>query len=224
MKERLHSFGKLLAEQIPDLLRNRLDFRFYPEMSLPLLLAAAAWPSGKYLPVEWGYENGPLENLQLLLALAGIVFCWLVRRHKALFRFFSFFLFLMMLRETNFGKTLFYPDPEHPNEFLRWDEIPYAPYVDPFIIAFLIFMAVYFFRGRLHLFFADLLRAGKVPVVNFSILILSMATGLIMDKVCDSNIAEETMELAFYTALLCTMLRAASPSCLWLPPSPPETE
>ncbi|MBQ9501521.1 MAG: hypothetical protein IJU70_05130, partial [Lentisphaeria bacterium] len=194
-------------------------FHFYPEMAACLLFALAAYPAGIFLPVEWGYETGPLENLQLLLSFIGIVFCWRVRRHKAAFRFFSFLLFLMMLRETNFGKTLFYPDPEHPNEFLRWDEIPYAPYVDPFIIVFLLFMAVYFFRCRLHLFLADFLRAGRIPVLNVAILVLSLTASLIMDKACDNDIAEEMVELAFYTGLIFSLFRAASPSCLWLPPS-----
>ena len=67
-----------------------------------------------YLPVECGYENGPIENLQPAIAAAGIVICQLAKRHRAAFRFFSFVLFLLILRETNFGKTLFYPDPEHP--------------------------------------------------------------------------------------------------------------
>ena len=217
MKERLAVLGRLLAGQLSDLLRNRLDYRFYPELFLCVLLAAAVVPAGMYLPVEYGYENGLIENLQLALAGAGIVVCWTAKRHKAVFRFFSFILFLLMLRETNFGKTLFYPDPEHPNEFLRWDEIPYAAWVDPFIIAYVVFMAVWFFRNRLHLFLADFLRAGKVPVVNLLILALCMAAGLVIDKVCENDIFEEGAELVFYTALLLTLLRAALRPDLWLP-------
>ena len=217
MKGRLVALGTPLAEQISDLLRNRLDFRFYPELFLCVLLAAAVVPAGIYLPVECGYENGPIDNLQLALAGAGIVICWLAKRHKAVFRFFSFILFLLMLRETNFGKTLFYPDPEHPNEFLRWDEIPYAAWVDPFIIAWLVFMAIWFFRNRLHLFLADFLRAGRVPVVNLLILALSTAAGLVIDKVCENDILEEGTELIFYLALLLTLLRAALRPGLWFP-------
>ncbi|MBQ7208644.1 MAG: hypothetical protein IJS01_12675 [Lentisphaeria bacterium] len=217
MRGRLTALGRLFAEQFSDLLRNRLDLRFYPELVLCILLAAAVWPAGKYLPVEWGYENGPIENLQLALAGAGIVACWLAKRHKPAFRFFSFILFLLMLRETNFGKTIFYPDPEHPGEFLRWDEVPYAAWVDPLVIAYLVFMAVWFFRNRLHLFLADFLRVGRIPAVNLLFLVLSMAAGLVIDKACENNILEEAAELVFYLALLLTLLRAALRSDLWLP-------
>jgi hypothetical protein len=121
------------------------------------------------------------------------------------------------LRETNFGKTVFYPDPEVPNKFLRWKDIPYAPYVDPVMILYVIGMAVYFFRKKLYLVIAAFVKDGKFPVWHFVFMAAATIAGSLVDKLCHNFVAEEMVELVFYTAFVCACWRAGIKSCPWIP-------
>ena len=208
---------KTIAAQLADLFRNRLDFRWYPETFVCIALALLIYPAGRFLPVEFGYENELVENLQLIALFAAMIRCITTKHNRPLFRLISLLLFVMMLRETNFGKTLFYPDPVNPNEFLRWDEIPYAPYVDPVMIVYGIFAAIYFVRHRIYMFFPVFLQKGVIPVIPVITIAVSMTASIIIDKTVENCVAEETAELVFYVAFVAALWRAADPACRWIP-------
>ena len=210
-------WSKTVPAQLADLFKNRLDFTFYKELVLPLLAGLLIWPAGKYLPIECGYENGLVENTQMVLLFLAMIFCWKAKHNRALFCFFSAIIFILALRETNFGKTLFYPDPVRPNKFLSWDQIPYAPYVDPVMIAYGIAVAVYFLRKKLIFVIPAFLEKGRLPVWYIFFMAGGMISGSIIDKACDNLIAEEMAELLFYLPFATAFARAGSNSCNWLP-------
>ena len=56
-------------EKIVNFVKSHFDFNFYKSAILPLLVLLAVIPCVKFLPVEYGYENGLLENLQMLTLL-----------------------------------------------------------------------------------------------------------------------------------------------------------
>ena len=211
------AWGKTVPAQLADLLKNRLDFKFYKELLLPLLVALLIWPAGKYLPIEYGYENSWIENTQMVLLFLAMIFCWRARHNRSLFCLLSAIIFILVLRETNFGKTVFYPDPVRPNKFLSWKEIPYAPYVDPVMIAYAVCMVVYFLRKRLFLFIPAFIEKGRVPVFYLLFMAGGMIAGSIIDKASDNLIAEEMAELLFYVPFATLFLRAGSSGCDWLP-------
>ena len=208
---------KEVPSQLADLVRNRLDYKFYPELLIGVSFALLIVPAGIYCPVEYGYENGVVENTQMLLLFIGLVLCWFARKNKAFFRFFSAVIFILMLRETNFGKTLFYPHPTIPNKFLSWREIPYAPYVDPVMIVYVIVMVVYFIRKKLYRLVPAFIREGQFPVWPVFFMAVSMIAGSIVDKVCNNFVAEEMVELVFYSAFVGACWRAGLQRCQWLP-------
>ena len=202
---------------LEDLIHSRLDFKFYPELWICVLFALLIVPAGMYCPVEYGYENGVVENTQMVLLFIGMVFCWFARKNKAFFRLFSAVIFILMLRETNFGKTVFYPHPTIPNKFLSWREIPYAPYVDPVMIVYAIVMVVYFIRKKLYRLLPAFIREGQLPVWPVFFMAASMIAGSIVDKACDNFVAEEIVELVFYSAFVGVCWRGGLQRCQWLP-------
>ena len=126
-------------------------------------------------------------------------------------------LFVLALRETNFGKNIFYSDPYEPNSFLSWDEIPYAPYVDPVMIAYGIGVAAYGIWKKIYLVIPAFLKKGKIPMVNLIIMGTFAAAGAVIDKVSDNLVAEEMTECIFYIAFIFTLRRACSAQCSWVP-------
>ena len=201
--EALIAWIKELPEQLGNMVCYRRDDRFYPELWICVLFALLVVPAGKYCPVEYGYENGVVENTQMVLLFIGMVLCWFAKKNRVFFRLLSSFIFILILRETNFGKTVFYPDPEVPNKFLKWKDIPYAPYVDPVMILYVIGMAVYFFRKKLYLPIAGFVKKGKFPLPHFAFMAASVIAGRLVDKLCHNFVAEEMIELVFYTAFVC---------------------
>lgn len=211
------AWSRTVPGQLADLLKNRLDFKFYKELLLPLLVAVLIVPAAKYLPMEYGYENSYVENTQMVCLFLAIVFCWRAKHNKCLFRFLSAIIFILALRETNFGKTLFYPDPVHPNKFLKWDQIPYAPYVDPVMIAYGIAIAIYFLRKKLIFVIPAFLEKGRLPVFYLLFMAGGMISGSIIDKASDNLVAEEMAELLFYIPFTTAFARAGSLRCGWIP-------
>ncbi len=183
-------------------LMSRLDFKVYPDFCFFLVCCLLIAPAALYLPVEQGYETGIVENAQLAILLTGIGFCFAARREKALFKVIAAILFLMALREVNFGKVLFYPDPVQPNKFLSWDHIWYAPYVDPALILYGIGMLIFAIRKKLwNPLIAYVLRI-RIPVWILLGAVCAAIAGLVADKTVDNEILEEMIELAAYVAIV----------------------
>ena len=211
------SWVKELPGQLGRMVCYRRDGKFYPELWICILFALLVIPAGMFCPVEYGYENGVVENTQMVMLFIGMVLCFFAKKNRAFFRLLSAFIFILILRETNFGKTVFYPDPEVPNKFLKWKDIPYAPYVDPVMILYVIGMAVYFFRKKLYLVIAAFVKDGKFPVWHFVFMAAATIAGSLVDKLCHNFVAEEMVELVFYTAFVCACWRAGIKSCPWIP-------
>jgi hypothetical protein len=90
-------------------------WRPVPTTWLSFLLTILLFPLGLLLPSWWGWENGPIEDIQLSFLSAGLVLSWLsarYHRHDRPSR--NFFLWLMPCwllaigRELSWGRV-FYP-------------------------------------------------------------------------------------------------------------------
>ncbi len=186
------------------LLRERLDFTFYPDMYWYFAVLILSVPAQMFLPVSCGYETGIVESTQLAVLALGIVFCCKSKYQRPLFYVAAAILFVMILRETNFGKTIFYPDPVRPNRFLSWDKIWYAPYVDPVMIAYGIGVAIYAIRKKLWIPLWQYVCKARIPVwlvIGFAVAAVGSA---VLDK-CKMDILEEMVEMAAYVAMICTI-------------------
>ena len=64
-----------------------------------------------FLPVEYGYENGILENLQLMALFVGAFFAFRSKIDKKFFYFVILVISILLLREVNCGRTIFFPVP-----------------------------------------------------------------------------------------------------------------
>ena len=183
------------------LLRARFDYTFYPDLYWYLAVLLLAVPAQMFLPVECGYETGIVEMTQLAVIGIGMVFCIRSKYQRELFYVAAAVLFVMLLRETNFGKTVFYPDPVRPNKFLSWDKIWYAPYVDPVMILYGICVAVYAIRKKLWIPLWKYVCKVRIPFWMIPAFLVAFIVSSVLDK-CKMDILEEMVEMAAYVAMI----------------------
>lgn len=173
-------------------------FAFVPLAVLMLLFA----------PDSWAYENGVLENTQMLLLLVSVVLCFTAKSHQSLLRFVATIVLLLLLREVNCGRVLlwsasgemFHCGPAQ--DYLKWKHIPHGP---------LIRTAVYVVGFGLCLFalcrrttfrqIAAVARAPRVPLWESLLLLVGVLTGIIAEKELNNSMLEEIAEILVYSAI-----------------------
>lgn len=143
-------------------------------LCLPLSLAA---------PVEWGWENGVVENVQVLVLLAGLFFAFQAWRHGPRGDASTLALCLLPVwllltgRELSWGSVFLDPlsfGPDGPIYSSR--VLPYRPLVPPFAGLMLLGSLWLAWRQRLHRYLLALVAGGRFPWMSI-VLVLGAALG-----------------------------------------------
>lgn len=162
---------------------------------------------GLWLPENCCYENGPVEYLQLGI-MAGIVFlCCRAQHQRELFAWCAAVMLLLMLREINCGRTLFFAYPDSSVRFYKWSEIPYGWVVQTCYGVLIAVTVLWFVVRKLFMRVLLVLRERPLPIWCVAILLLE----IIIARVCETDgklmVWEELAELSVVvTALMVTGL------------------
>lgn len=183
------------------LLSFRLDIRW-----LPLLVAAvAAYIACCFtdrMPIEWGYENSLIENIQMAVLAAAGVFCATARNHRGFYRFAVFVVLLLMLREVSFGRTIFFPVEGQVDTFYKWKEIPYGWLAHWIIGAYMAGMGlVFLFKGHWKSLW-DIVRRKAYPFWGILVMLIGLVLTSLNERTFHDCVAEEISELGMYLAFL----------------------
>ena len=178
------------------------DFRFYETTWINLVVALLIVPCVMFAPAEWGYENGILENIQMVVLFAGVFFALKSKIDKKFFIFVALVLAILILREVNCGRTLFFAIPGEVNSFYSWKEIKYGYLAHPIYGTFIASVGIYFLWNKLFLNLWDKIKCVKFPTWDMSFMILGMGLGLYAEEVVHNFVFEEITELLFYTGLI----------------------
>jgi len=185
-----------------DFINAHLDFKIYQVtwiaiavfLSIPFLL--------KYMPQKYGYENGLLESIQLVVLFMILALCFTAKVNKKFFRFCALILTIIMIREVNCGRTLFFKVPGTENSFYPWREIKYGYLVHPIYGAYIAIIALFFIIKKHFITLWKLIKGTKLPFWNIAISCFAMLMGAIAEKATNNNfIFEEGFELLFYVCL-----------------------
>lgn len=178
------------------------DFRLHTAALVAIVVAVLCVPLGAYLPVECGYENGVVENVQMAVLALGVYFCLRSGNHRRFFVVVALVLVMLMLREVNCGRTLFFAKPGAVNDFYKWKEIPYGWVARVLYGGYMAGVMAYFLYKRLYLQIGAVLRQVGVPVWNVILMAAGMALGVYGERVMNNMTVEEFAELGFYVALV----------------------
>lgn len=191
-----------MFEKIKKFLSTHLDFKFYGVTWIALAVGLAIIPCLIYMPQKYGYENGLLESIQMVVLFGIMAMCLTAQVNKRFFRFAALALTIIMIREVNCGRTLFFHIPGTENSYYPWREIKYGYLVHPIYGTYIGIIALIFLCKKLYLDMWNMIKNIKLPVWNLVFMGLASFCGAIAEKATNNNfIFEEGFELFFYTAL-----------------------
>ena len=182
-------------------LSEYFNLHFYKSTIPAVLIALIIAPCTILFPARYGFENGPIENLQIFVLLATAIIAFCARNNKKLFIFVGLIIIALLLRETSYGRTLFFAVPNTENKFYKWTEIKYGWLAHPIYGLFLLSTATYFILNKLHRNILQIIHTSKIPFWNTLMLLSGLILGIFAEKIMHNTIFEEMSELLFYTAL-----------------------
>ena len=191
-----------MLKKMKDFLSAHLDFRFYSVTWIALVIGLAIAPALMYLPQKYGYENGLLESIQMVVLFGILAMSLTSKVNKRFFRFAALALTIIMIREVNCGRTLFFHIPGTENSFYSWKEIKYGYLVHPIYGTYIGLIGLTFLCKKLYVDMWNMIKNIKLPVWNLLFMGIASFCGAIAEKATNNNfIFEEGFELLFYVAL-----------------------
>lgn len=188
-------------EKIKEFMFRHVNFGLQNVTWISILSLVLLIPAVIFLPERCGYENGLIENIQLFVLFIGMYFSLRPKPDKKFFTFVALVIGILLIREVNCGRTIFFPIPGEVNQFYRWSEIKYGWLAHPIFGAYIAFVGFYFLKNKLFLNLWEKIRDIKFPIWNFVVLIAGMVIGLYAEEV-HHLVMEEYAELVFYIALI----------------------
>lgn len=189
-------------KKILEFAQNHLDFKFYKTTLISLVVALAILPCILFLPEKWGWENGVLENFQLIVLGLGFTIALTSKINKKFFIFVALIITILTLREINCGRTIFFPVPGVENTFYKWKEIKYGWLAHPLYGLYMAIVGIYFLKNKLFLDLWQIVKNIKFPVWDILLMLIGMGLGIYAEECMHNFVAEEITELLFYTALV----------------------
>lgn len=189
-------------EKIKNFIASHFDFKVYPVTWIAIVVFLLIVPCIKFLPQTYGYENGLLENLQMVTLFAGVFLALKSKVNKKFFNFAAMVLVILILREVNCGRTLFFPVPGEVNTFYGWKDIKYGWLAHPLYGLYMTWVGLYFLINKQFVTLWQYVKNIKFPVWNVILMLIGMALGMYAEKAMHDMVAEEITELLFYVSLI----------------------
>lgn len=189
-------------EKVKNFINKHISFKFDIAAIISLFFAILIIPAVMFLPERCGYENGLIENIQLVILFLGVFFALRPKVDKQFFTFVAMVLGILLLREVNCGRTIFFPIPGEVNAFYSWKDLEYGWLAHPIYGAYIAFVGIYFLKNKLFINLWQKIRDIKFPFWNFLFMLLGMALGLYAEECVHNFVFEEITELLFYVALI----------------------
>ena len=187
-------------------IKSHFDFKMYGVTWIAFLVLVFIPVMLCYLPQKFGFENGVIENIQMLVLFIIFYLCLSSKVNKRFFYFAALVLTIIMIREVNCGRTLFFPIPGEYHQYYSWRDLPW-PWLGKIVhIVYGFWIAIaglIFIKEKIYVDLCDILKNIKLPFLNLVFACFAMFMGAIAEKLTHNNfIFEEGFELLFYVSLL----------------------
>ena len=188
-----------------DFLKLHIDFKFYGVSWISFIVCLSIIPMLFFMPQKYGFENGLLENIQMAVLFFIVYLCATAKYNKSFFHFLILILSILIIREVNCGRTLFFPIPGEYHKYYSWRDLPW-PWLGKIVhtlyglwigIVGLIFLKKAYYKQLWYI-----IKNIKIPFWNIGFACFAMFMGAIAEKATNNNfIFEEGFELLFYISL-----------------------
>ena len=185
-----------------DFIKKHFNFKIHSISWFGIITFLAIAPCVIFLPERCGYENGVLENLQMAVLFVGLYLSFTAKTNKKFFIFAGLVLTILMLREVNCGRTLFFPYPGVENAYYSWKDIKYGYLAHPLFGLYIGSVAVYFLWNKLFVDLWKIVKNIKIPFWDLLLMFTGMILGLYAEHCTYDFVLEEMTELLFYVSLV----------------------
>ena len=187
-------------------LTAHFDFKFYGVVWITLAVGLSIIPALIYIPQEWGFENGVIENIQMAVLFFMVYICATSKVNKPFFHFLILVLSILIIREVNCGRTLFFPIPGEYHQYYSWKALPW-PWLGKIVHLlyglWIAFVSLVFLKKKYYLDVWEMIKKIKLPFWNILFAGFAMFMGAIAEKATNNNfVFEEGFELLFYVSLM----------------------
>ncbi|MBR5303836.1 MAG: hypothetical protein IKU37_03315 [Candidatus Gastranaerophilales bacterium] len=191
---------------IKNFIKNHIDFKFYPVTWVVLFTALSIIPMLMFVPQKFGFENGLLENIQMIILFIIMYLCLSAKVNVNFFKFAALALTLIIIREVNCGRTLFFPIPGEYHKYYSWRDLPWpwlGKVVHGLYGTWIAIVSLIFIKKKVYIDLWNTLKNIKIPFWSILFAIFAMFMGAIAEKLTNNNfIFEEGFELLFYVSIL----------------------
>lgn len=188
-----------------EFIKKHVDFKFYGVSLIALLVGLSVIPCLMYMPQRYGFENGLLENIQMAVLFICVFLCATAKQNKKFLHFCILFLSILIIREVNCGRTLFFPIPDTYHQYYSWRDLPWkwlGKTVHAIYGTYIGIVSILFFTKKIHLELWNIIKNIKFPFWNIGFACFAMFMGAIAEDATNNNfIFEEGFELFFYVSL-----------------------
>ena len=187
--------------KVCEFIQKHINFGFQNATWFGIITALLIIPAVMFLPERCGYENGVVENIQLAVLFLGMFFAFRPKVDKKFFYFIAMVLGILLIREVNCGRTIFFAIPGQENAFYSWKEIKYGWLAHVIYGFYMGLVGIYFLVNKLFVTLWQKLWNIRLPFWNFVLLLIGMVAGLYAEE-AHMLVFEESAELLFYVALI----------------------
>ena len=162
----------------------------------------------KFANPQFFTEGALVENLQLLVLAAAFVIAVKAPQNKTLFIALALLIILMLMRETNLGRSYFCEKYLSPDEICRWKKMKYGVIVEPLRDLYGLYILYYIFSRKVYITVWQYVKQAPIYIFDSIIFIGAVISATIAEwPVIDNEILEESSELLIYIVLVNLILR-----------------
>lgn len=157
----------------------------------------------KFANSQFFVEGALVENLQLVVLAVAFVIAVKAPQDRSLFIALALLIVLMLMRETNLGRSYFCEKYLSPDEICRWEKMKYGFVVEPLRNLYGLYILYYIGSRKVYKIVWQYLKQAPIYIFDSLVLVGAAIVATISEwPIIDNEILEECCELLMYVGLV----------------------
>lgn len=162
----------------------------------------------KFAEPQFFAEGSLIENLQLAVLTVAFIIVVTAKKDRTLFIALAMLIVLMLMRETNLGRSYFCEKYLSPDEICRWKNMKYGIIVEPLRNLYGLYILYYIWSRKVYKLIGKYILQAPIYLVDSLIFVGAVVAATIAEwPLIDNEILEESSELLMYIVFINLILR-----------------
>lgn len=162
----------------------------------------------KFAEPQFFAEGTLIENLQLAVLTVAFIIVVTAKKDRTLFIALAMLIVLMLMRETNLGRSYFCEKYLSPDEICRWKNMKYGIIVEPLRDLYGLYILYYIWSRKVYKLIGKYILQAPIYLVDSLIFVGAVVAATLAEwPLIDNEILEESSELLMYIVFINLILR-----------------